>query len=55
MSKTKARKKITALVPPDLVDWMDEKIRKHRFASYTHAIVNALQDMKDREQESILK
>jgi Arc/MetJ-type ribon-helix-helix transcriptional regulator len=36
---------------PDLLVWIDEMIKKKRFANRTHAMEYALQRLKEQEKE----
>jgi len=39
--------KVTASMDGDLVDWMDKQIEKRRFATRTHALEDAIDNLKD--------
>ena len=44
----KVRKNVT--LDPDLVDWVEKQIENKRFASVSHAIEYALNELRKREE-----
>jgi len=47
-SKEPRKTQLSVSVPPDLVGFMDQEIEKKIYASRSHMITKALQDLKDR-------
>lgn len=48
----KNRKNIT--IDPELLSWVEEQIRKKRFASLSHAIEYALTQLKEKNQNKLV-
>jgi Arc/MetJ-type ribon-helix-helix transcriptional regulator len=45
--------KITATMDPDLVEWIDEKVKSRRFASRSHALEVAVAELINSEDSKI--
>jgi Arc/MetJ-type ribon-helix-helix transcriptional regulator len=45
--------KTSIALDKDLVSWIDEMVKKKRFANRTHAIEYALQRLKEQEAEEL--
>jgi len=43
------KKKTSITLDTELLEWIKEKIREKRFASITHAIEYALEQLKEKE------
>jgi len=45
--------KITATMDPDLVEWIDEKVKSRRFASRSHALEVAVAELINSGENKI--
>jgi Arc/MetJ-type ribon-helix-helix transcriptional regulator len=46
------KKRLQVTLRDDLIGWMDGKIEKAEFASYSHAIEYALMQLKEKEKKT---
>ena len=44
------KKKISVAVAEDLLSWIEDQIRKKRFASVSHAVNYSLNEVKERTE-----